>query len=146
MPDVCPEYPLLAHDVDPDGSVPGVGLANANAVGVLEALGFPLRPDGEGDAAGCDALEASLPAEAPEDGVVIPVAVVDAYGQLPAADFRARVLLALGLAPVDPGRPDVRLGRTVLVGRPAGYLQRRLRDLYELADWCAARGRDVAWH
>ncbi|MEJ8654774.1 hypothetical protein WKI65_43750 [Streptomyces sp. MS1.AVA.3] len=144
LPDVCPEYPLYAEEVDPDGEVPFVNISSINAIGVLEALGFPLAPDAED--AGCDALERGLPLEVPKNAVVIPVAMVDAYGQLPAEDFRARVLTALGLAPQDPGLPDFELGRTLIGGRLAGYLQRRLRDLYVLADWCAAHGRDVAWH
>lgn len=143
LPEVCPEYPLYAEDVDPDGVVPWVEFSNANAVGVLEALGFSLQPDQD---AACDALEDGLPLEANGPGMVIPIAVVDAHGELAADDFRGRVLTALGLAPVDPGRPDVQLGRTLLVGRPAGYLQRRLRELHALADWCSAHGRDVAWH
>ncbi|MDX3165838.1 hypothetical protein PV516_18810 [Streptomyces scabiei] len=144
QPEVCLQYPLEADEVDPDGVVPWVEFSSANAVGVLEALGFPLAPDA--DDAVSDALEAGLPLEVPDDAVVIPVAVVDSTGQLPAEDFRARVLTALGLAPEDPGVPSVQLGRTYIGGRPAGYLQRRLGDLYDLADWCAAHGRDVAWY
>ncbi|QKV98275.1 hypothetical protein HUT19_41905 (plasmid) [Streptomyces sp. NA02950] len=143
LPEICPEYPLYAEEVDPDGEVPFVEFSNTNVVGVLEALGFPLAADA---GTACDALEAGLPLEVPDDAVVIPVAVVDAHGQLGAGDFRARVLTALGLAPEDPGVPDLRLGRTVVCGRAPGYLQRRLRELYELADWCAAHGREVAWH
>ncbi|WP_435058500.1 hypothetical protein [Streptomyces sp. bgisy060] len=145
LPEVCPEYPLYAEEVDPDGEVPWVEFSNINAVGVLEALGLPLRTGPE-DAA-CDVLEDGLPLDESDGaGTVIPIAVVDAYGELAADAFRGRVLTALGLAPDDPGRPDVRLGRTLLLGRPAGYLQRRLRELYDLADWCAAHGRDVAWY
>ncbi|MDJ0465004.1 hypothetical protein [Streptomyces sp. H27-C3] len=144
LPETCPEYPLHAEDVDPDGPVPWVNFSNVNAIGVLEALGFPVQPGPQDEA--CDALEDGLPLEADGPGVVIPIAVVDACGELPAEDFRGRVLTALGLAPEDPGRPDIRLGRTLLLGRPAGYLQRRLTELHALADWCAAHGRDVAWH
>ncbi|TQE33046.1 hypothetical protein [Streptomyces ipomoeae] len=144
MPDICVGYPLDAYGVDPDGTVPWVDLSSANAPLVLDALGFPLEAD---DDAVSDALEDGVPLDGADlPGVVIPIAVVDAHGQLPAADFRARVLTALGLAPEDAGRPDIQLGRTFVGGRPAGYLQRRLGDLYELADWCAAHGRDVAWH
>ncbi|MFH8294985.1 hypothetical protein [Streptomyces sp. NPDC018059] len=144
LPEVCPEYPLHAEEVDPDGVVPWVEFSNDNAVGVLEALALPFRTGSEDGA--CDALEDGLPLEAVGAGAVIPIAVVDTQGELAADDFRGRVLTALGLAPGDPGRPDVQLGRTMLFGRSAGYLQRRLRELYVLADWCAAHGRDVAWH
>ncbi|MCZ0983989.1 hypothetical protein O1L60_45325 [Streptomyces diastatochromogenes] len=119
-----------------------MNVSNANALGLLEALGLSL-----GDtAAECDALEPGLPAEAPDGATVIPIVVVDAYGELPAPDFLARVVTALGLAPEDPGVPDYRIGATLIGGRPAGYLQRRLLDLHELAAWCAAHGRAVAWH
>ncbi|MEU3704718.1 hypothetical protein AB0E82_20815 [Streptomyces anulatus] len=144
LPEVCPEYPLHAEEVDPDGAVPWVEFSNVNAVGVLEALGFSLQPDPDG--AACDALEDGLPLDTDGAGTVIPIAVVNACGELAAYDFRGRVLTALGLAPDDPGTPDLRLGRTLLLGRPAGYLQRRLHELHALADWCAARGRDVAWY
>ncbi|MFF2571055.1 hypothetical protein [Streptomyces sp. NPDC058084] len=142
MPAVCPEYPLHAEEVDPDGIVPYVNVSSVNAVGILEALG--LAPASE--AAGYEALEPDLPAQVPADAVVIPIASADAYGQLPTADFHARVVTALGLAPEDPGVPAYRLGRTLVGGRAAGYLQQRLRDLHELSAWCATRGRDVAWH
>ncbi|MFC8570668.1 hypothetical protein ACFUIW_33425 [Streptomyces sp. NPDC057245] len=143
-PETCPEYPLYAEEVDPDGRVPDVTVSSINAVGVLEALGVSLAA--EPDAVESEALEGGMPLEAPEDGVVVPIAVVDACGELPVEDFRARVLTALGLAPEDPGVPGIQLGRTYVGGRPAGYLQRRLQDLYALADWCAAHGRDVAWY
>ncbi|GAA1111454.1 hypothetical protein [Streptomyces javensis] len=143
-PDACADYPLVADEVDPDGVVPWVDFSSVNAVVVLEALGFQLAPDTDDVAS--DLLEPGLPVEVPDDALVIPVAVVDAWGQVSAEDFRARVVTALGLAPEDPGVPNIQLGRTFVGGRPPGYLQRRLRDLYELADWCAVHGRDVAWH
>lgn len=141
LPAVCPDYPLYAVEVDPDGEVPFVNLSNANAIGVLEALGLSF---GGGEDA--DALEPGLPADAAEDATVIPIVVVDAAGELSAPDLLARVVTALGLAPEDPGVPDRRAGSTLIGGRPAGYLQRRLLDLYDLAAWCAAHGRDVTWH
>ncbi|WP_435245092.1 hypothetical protein [Streptomyces tendae] len=141
LPDVCPDYPLHADEVDPDGEVPFVEFSNTNAIGVLEALGLPF-----GGGEDVDALEPGLPDDVPDGATVIPIVVVDAHGELPAADFLARVLTALGLAPEDPGLPDLQAGNAFVGGRPAGYLQRRLLDLHGLADWCAARNRNVAWH
>ncbi|MEV1042324.1 hypothetical protein AB0J01_37780 [Streptomyces sp. NPDC050204] len=142
LPAVCPDYPLFADEVDPDGEVPCVNLSNANALGVLEALGLPVG----GGGADADALEPGLPADVPDGTTVIPIVVVDAYGELPAPDFLARAVTALGLAPEDPGVPDLQVGCTLVGGRAPGYLQRRLLDLYGLAAWCAAHGRDVAWY
>ncbi|MEU5900416.1 hypothetical protein [Streptomyces venezuelae] len=144
LPQICPDYPLHAEEVDPDGPAPWVEFSNINAVGVLEALALPFRTGSQERA--CDALDGGLPLGTGGPGTVIPIAMVEAYGQLAADDFRGRVLTALGLAPDDPGTPDLRLGRTQLLGRPGGYLQRRLRELHTLADWCTTHNRNVTWH
>ncbi|MEU6647697.1 hypothetical protein [Saccharomonospora sp. NPDC046836] len=141
MPTVCPEYPLRAEPIDPDGTAPLINISNANAVVVLEALGSPSQPT----APGHQDLE-PFPDEVPGNGVIIPVTVVDAYGELAAEEFLGRVLTALALAPEDAGVPDIQFGRTHLGGRPAGYLQQVLRNLHDLAAWCATHERRVVWH
>lgn len=70
-------------------------------------------------------------------------------GELPAEQMLGRVELALALAPADPGVPvrDLNAAGTVVdCGRPAGYLQDRLRDLREVALFARDQARDVIWH
>jgi hypothetical protein len=69
----------------------------------------------------------------------------EAWGQLPADHFLGRVLVALAVAPQDPGVPWTHSGRHHGGGRAAGHLQRRLLELHDLAQWCARNGRAVAW-
>jgi hypothetical protein len=149
MPETCPEYLLNVYELDADGEPPVVDVSNVNATRLLPLLGLSHRAD---DAV--DELTASGVLEAPgEDagqdgeiqGTVIPICVVDAYGQLPAEQFLGRVLIALALTPEDAGTDGHEQGRTYYGGRPAGYLQRRLLELHHLAVWCAAHGRDVVW-
>lgn len=115
LPDICPHSPLLIEPLDPDGPAPDVEANGANARLLLTALGLD---SGEGQ---------------------------DAWGQMAADLFLGRVLIALALAPEDPGAPWTQSGRHYDGGRSAGYLQRRLLDLHDLAQWCAAHGREVAW-
>jgi hypothetical protein len=63
-------------------------------------------------------------------------------------DFRDRVVVALALADTDPGRPASTTsspggGTFVECGVPAGYLQDRLSELLEVADFAVAHGRQV---
>ncbi|MBV7255155.1 hypothetical protein KQH21_30925 [Streptomyces sp. IpFD-1.1] len=141
MPTVCPEYPLRPEPIAPDGIPPLINVSNTNAVVILEALGLPTQSE----AADHHDLE-PFPAEVPDNGVIIPIAVVDAYGELIAEEFLGRVLTALALAPEDAGVPDIQFGRTYLGGRPTEYLQQRLHDLHELASWCATNERRVVWY
>ncbi|MFD9151689.1 hypothetical protein [Streptomyces diastaticus] len=141
IPTVCPDYPLRAEPIDPDGIAPLINVSNVNAVALLDALGLP----SQSEAPDCQDLE-PFPPKAPDNGMTIPITVVDAYGDLPAEEFLGRVLTALGLAPEDLGTPDIQFGRMYVGGRPAGFLQQRLRDLHELASWCATHERRVVWH
>lgn len=108
-----------------------VNVANANAVRVLDVLG--LRGPGSEELA----------------------------GQCDAQDFHGRTLLALAILPEDEEMPAYQLqpgeqsdvvralvgdGATVWQGsRRAGYLQDRLRQLAELAEFCARHGHLVLW-
>jgi hypothetical protein len=69
----------------------------------------------------------------------------EAWGQLPADLFLGRVLVALAVAPQDPGAPWTHSGRHHGGGRAARHLQRRLLELHDLAQWCARNGRAIAW-
>lgn len=82
----------------------------------------------------------------------------DWCGDMPAEDFLGRVLMALAVAPADPGMPSYELlpgdadrpawagEATVIQGaRPAGYLQERLTQLHALAVWALENGKIIAW-
>lgn len=133
MPDICPEYPLYVHDVDPDGEfTPEVNMSERNAALLAGLLGFAVS-----EKTGA----AQTPLSPARDGVG---SDRDA-GQLPAEDSLGRVLVALALTTEDEGVDGYWHGRIHLGGRRAGYLQMRLAELRDLAQWCADRGRDVAW-
>ncbi|TQK49869.1 hypothetical protein FBY35_0145 [Streptomyces sp. SLBN-118] len=67
------------------------------------------------------------------------------YGDEDARLFLGRVLLALALNPEDAGRPAVVDGRFTDCGRAPGYVQSRLNELRELAQYAHARGLRVTW-
>lgn len=77
-------------------------------------------------------------------------------GGLPAQDFLGRVLVALAISPADEGIPahEIPFGvpgrpawtgeaRFVDCGRAPGYLQERLGQLHELAQWAVAHGAEI---
>ncbi len=70
-------------------------------------------------------------------------------GEVSADDMLGRVLVALGVAPKDEGRPaSILPGKGMQVidcGREPGYLQKRLRELRTLAEWCRERHLPVMW-
>jgi hypothetical protein len=66
-------------------------------------------------------------------------------GALPAAEFLGRVLVGLGLAPVDEGRPAVTDSRWTDCGRRPGYVQDRLAELRTIAQRAADEGWEVSW-
>lgn len=97
------------------GTMPSVNISNVNAVTVLDTLGVNI--DGE-----------------------------ELCGGLPAEDFLGRVLTALAIAPESPEIPSYAVSPNVIAcGRPAGYLQDRLRGLHEVAEFALAHDRDVTW-
>ena len=105
-----------------------INVSNANAYRVLDALGLS-----------CDELT----------------------GECVAQDFLGRVLVALAIAPEDIELPAYRLQpseQTGILGvlgsggvqvwqgpRRRGYLQERLRQLAELAEYCAQHDYFVLW-
>lgn len=66
-------------------------------------------------------------------------------GSLPGAEFAAKVIEALVVAPADLGVPAQSQGNMVFFGRPAGYVQARLADLKEVAEFAWDRGLAVDW-
>lgn len=106
-----------------------VNMANGNAARVTEALGIVL------DSEWC--------------------------GEMAAEGFLGRVLMALALSPADEGMPSFEMkagddagifgiidenGPRVIQGarRPC-YLQDRLTELHELADWAVSNGALIMW-
>jgi hypothetical protein len=101
-------------------SAPGINVNNANAGLLLETLGLPTDPW-----------------NLPEDF------------EFPTGhDFLGRVLIALGIAPQDWGRPavaDVDHPRFVNGGRRSGYTQDKLAELRTLAEYAIAHNRKISW-
>lgn len=102
-------------------NAPGINVSNSNAAALLEVLGLPTNPW-----------------DTPE-GFEYPT------GQ----DFLGRVLLALGLVPADAGvpahAPNPERPNFIDCGRREGYLQERLGQLRELADYAIAHNRRIDW-
>jgi hypothetical protein len=115
-PELCPDYPLSVHAIE-DLERPEINVSNANATHLLHALGY-------GEHGELDEL----------------------FGDATPEEFRGRVLTALALAPADEGTPSYQDGNWVECGRRPGYLQNRLTELLDLADWCARNARPVQWH
>lgn len=74
----------------------------------------------------------------------------DGTGEMAAADFQGRVLLALAVAPTDEGMPAYEHtgpgARMVEGARRPGYLQDRLQELHALATWAVAHAAEVWWY
>ncbi|WP_394622365.1 hypothetical protein JNUCC0626_50380 (plasmid) [Lentzea sp. JNUCC 0626] len=115
-PELCPDYPLSVHAIE-DLERPEVNVSNLNAAHLLYALGY-------GEPGELDEL----------------------FGDATPEEFRGRVLTALALAPVDAGVPSYQDGNWIEGGRRPAYLQDRLTELLDLADWCAQHARPVQWH
>ncbi|MEW2434232.1 hypothetical protein AB0952_08625 [Streptomyces caniferus] len=115
MPDVCPQHPLHAEELDADGPVPDVNVHGGTARFLLPLLGLPA-------ADGTD----------------------EVCGDLPAGDFVGRVLVALALAPQGTGPGAMRAGSASVDCVP-GHLRARLHDLLRVGQWCVAHDRRVVW-
>lgn len=102
-------------------NAPRINVNNANAGVLLEVLGLPTDPWGM-----------------PEDF------------EFPTGhDFLGRVLMALAVSPEDAGvpahSPNPDRPNFIDCGRREGYLQERLGQLRELADYAIAHNRKVSW-
>lgn len=110
-----------------EATPPEVNMSNNNAADIFASLGF-ISDD------------PALAAEAAE---------VFHGGSLDAADFLGRVLFALAISPSDEGRPSFEMPRTeggmmaIACGRRVGYIQTRLGELHDLAQWAIANNREV---
>lgn len=127
----CPEFDADLLIACPEADDLAVNMANGNAAQVCAALGIDLAAEGW-------------------------------CGSLPAADFLGRVLLALAISPADEGMPshDLQPGddagpllgivgeggpRIIQGARHPGYLQDRLTQLRELADWAVAHDAEISF-
>ncbi len=70
----------------------------------------------------------------------------DLTGEAAPQDMTGRILLAQALFGADMGVPTVTDGRFVAGGRRSGYLDHRLAELAELAQWAELHDRMVVWH
>lgn len=115
------------------GQLPEVNVANSNAKDILDVLGVNYRYD-------------TTPEERERD--LFGIAGCDLTGSLDAQDFMGRVLTALAVAPESAevlshaavGAPNVIHG-----GREAGYVQRILRELHEVAQFAIDHDRQITW-
>jgi hypothetical protein len=99
---------------------PGINVNNGNAGSLLEVLGLPTDPW-------------NLPMN---------------FDYPTGYDFLGRVLIALGLAPKDEGRPvvaDLDNPRWIEGGRRSGYTQDKLAEMRTLAEYAIAHNRRVTW-
>lgn len=94
-----------------------VNLSNSNAAMVAATLGISMDPDWS--------------------------------GEMEARDFQGRVLMALAISPADEGMPAYDVpgsgARMIEAGRRPGYLQERLGQLHQLAQWAVDHGALVWW-
>ncbi len=115
-PEFCPDGFLTIWALEEQES-PSVNVSERNAVLLLQALGY--REPFE-----CSPLAGAATVE----------------------EFRGRVLTALALARADDGAPWRETSpRFTDCGRRPGYLQDRLEELHELADWCIQHHREIQW-
>lgn len=115
------------------GEVPETNVAFGNAIDLLDALGVDFRFE-------------PTPEEAEND--IFGVAGVELCGTLDAEDFMGRVLTALALAPESaeiPSHAAVGAPNIIRGHREEGYVQNRLRELHEIAQFAIDHDRQVTW-
>jgi hypothetical protein len=114
-PEFCPDGFLTIRSHEEHES-PSVNVTDSNAALLHDTLGY----------------------HGPDDDLIAGTAGAD--------EFAGRVLTALALAPADAGTPwHEPTPRFIECGRRPGYLQHRLRELQELAEWCSWHQREVQW-
>lgn len=115
------------------GEVPETNVAVGNATDILDALGVDFRFE-------------PTPEEAAND--LFGIAGVELCGTLNAEDFMGRVLTALALAPESaeiPSHAAVGAPNIIRGHREEGYVQNRLRELHEIAQFAINHDRQVTW-
>ena len=66
-------------------------------------------------------------------------------GSMDADEFLGRVLMADAVQPFDAGRPAFQQGNQVDCGRAEGYLNARVSELREVAEYARAHQLQVCW-
>ena len=71
------------------------------------------------------------------------------YGKVSADDLLGRILMAIAVAPEDPGIPAHKLpsaGAVIInCGRPENYLQKKLEQLRNLVDFAKKHNSNISW-
>lgn len=126
-PETCLMYRLCltAREEDPS---PSINMSNTNSLDLFDALGL--------NTCSVDAYGKTI-VESPWDG-----------GSVPAADFMGRVLLAMAVMQSDSGQSEI--GRVesasdVICAQRLGYVNGRLADMHQLAEFAVARSLPVNW-
>lgn len=122
----------IMYEVEALGVTPTVNVASSHAVDILEVLGLtsrhePIETDGH--------TALNIPGD-------------DLCGSLPAQDFLGRILMALAVAPESAERPAyaaVGASHVTSCYRRAGYLQSKLHELHEVAQFCHTHDRPIIW-
>src|SRR5699024_26022 len=130
--EICPEASYMqAQEAVED--LPEVNIANGNAMDVLDVLGIDYRYEPTADEAEHDMLG---------------LAGVELCGAMDAQDFLGRVLMGLAASPESaegPAHAAVGAPNIIRGYREAGYVQRILAGLHEVAQAAAAHNRQVTW-
>lgn len=114
----CPEFNADLLRAIPAADELAVNMSSSNAFRVCQSLGIDLEAEGW-------------------------------CGSMTAEDFLGRILVALAIEPVSAGIPSHEVPgpgvRMIECGRPEGYLQERLGQLRELADWAVANNAEISF-
>jgi len=113
--ELCAECGFVS--AEPTVREPEAQMSNANAVDILDALEILANEDFS-------------------DRCV---------GSMKAAEMLERVLIAEAVAPEYSGLTTMQIENVIYCGRPADYIQRKLAQLREVAEWAIENGRDVTW-
>lgn len=127
------EQATFTNEHETVGDVPEVNVANTNAMDVLDALGVDFRFE---------------PTEEERERDFFGLAGVELVGTLDAGDFMGRVLTALAVAPASaeiPMHAAVGAPNMIRGYREEGYVQNRLNELHEVAQFAMDHGREVTW-
>jgi hypothetical protein len=111
----CAAYTACIGALD---EIPTVNVSNLNAREILSVLGVTKADDEE---------------------------YLELCGSMPAEQFAGSVLLGIAVNPTDAGAPVVDEGNFVECGREVGYVDARLTELREVAEYALTHNLNVVW-